>query len=236
MDSLRGAIAVFVSFSLCGFPFPIRAAGKPLGLLTLVYNARLNASEAFAGLSVFPGETMATDADGKAMVRIGESVATLGADSEMTLEPFATGAHVDLEAGSVSVFSARKNPIEVHAEDALLRPHGEQDVQARVVLFAPKVLQITTRAGSLEFSYRGEFRVLPQGQTYRLYLDAEAGPEAQGPAGAGAGNSGATRWPGMSTGAKVAFFIVLGTGVGLAAWGIHDIIQSGGGMESPAKP
>ena len=237
MSLLRGGIAVSLSLSLACFTIPVQAASQPLGLLMLAYSARLNASEAFAGLSVFPGEEVATDAEGKAMVRIGGSVATLGGDSSMTLEPNGEGAHVDLEAGSVFVSSVKKNPMEVHAEDALLRPHGEQNVQLRVVMFAPKVLQITTRTGSLEFTYRGEFRVLPEGQTYRIYLDAEAGPDSQGPAGAGSGSSGgAPQSQGTSTGTKVAYFIVAGVGAGLAAWGINDIIQSSDSVESPAKP
>jgi ferric-dicitrate binding protein FerR (iron transport regulator) len=237
MRLLRRSLAVSLSLFLCGVAPPLRAAGKPLGLLTLAYGARLNTSEAFAGLSVFPGEEMATQAEGKAMVRIGGSVATLAGSSAMTLEPEGDGAHVDLAAGSVFVTSTRKNPLAVHAEDALLRPHGAQDVQARVLLYAPKVLQVTTRTGSLDFSYHGEFRVLPEGQTYRIYLESDAAPEAQGPAGAGSGStSGPAQTAGMSTGTKVAYFIVAGVGAGLAAWAINDVIQSNDSIESPAKP
>lgn len=237
MRSLRGFLAVSLSFLLCGLTPPLQAGGKPLGLLTLAYGARLNSAEAFAGLSVFPGEEMATETDGKAMVRIGGSVATLAGDSSMTLEPNGDGAHVDLEAGSVFVSSTQKNPLEVHAEDALLRPHGVQDVQARVLVYAPKVLQVTTRVGSLDFSYHGEFRVLPEGQTFRIYLESDAAPEAQGPAGAGSGNSsGQMQTAGVSTGTKVAYFIVAGVGTGLAAWAINDVIQSNDSVESPAKP
>ena len=179
---------------------------------------------------------MATDSGGKAMVRIGASAATLGGDSIMTLQPSGQGAHVDLMAGSVFVSSSRKNPLEVHAEDALLQPHGDQDVQARVLLCSPKVLQITTRVGSLNFSYHGEFRVLPEGQTYRIYLESEAAPEAQGPAGAGSSTSGPTQKAGAAMGTKIAYFILAGVGTGLAAWGISDVIHSDGTIESPAKP
>ncbi|HUI50799.1 MAG TPA: hypothetical protein VLX60_03390 [Terriglobales bacterium] len=237
MHSLRASLGVFLSLLLCGFPASTGAGGKPLGLLTLAYGARLNTAEAFAGLSVFAGEEMATEADGKAMVRIGTSVATLAGDSRMTLQSDGDGAHVDLQAGSVYISSAKKSPLEVHAEDALLRPHSSQDTQARIWMYAPRVLQVTTRAGGLDFSYHGEFRVLPEGQTYRIYLDSDAGPEAQGPAGAGSGNStGPAQNAGTSTGTKVAYFIVAGVGAGLTAWAINDVIQSNNGVESPAKP
>ncbi len=237
MRLFRGVLAVALSFSICGFNISVWAGGKPLGVLALAYGARLNTSEAFAGLSIFPGEEMDTEADGKAMVRVGASAATLSGDSSITLEPIGEGAHVDLLAGAVFITSAQKNPLEVHTEDAMLRPHGDQITEARIMMYAPKVLQITTRLGSLDFSYHGDFRVLPEGQTYRIYLDSDAEPEAQGPAGAGTGSTtGPAQSPGISRGTKVAFYILAGVGTGLSAWGIADVIQSNSSIESPAKP
>jgi len=215
---------------LCAYNLRVYAGGKPLGILTLAYGAHLNASDAFAGLSVFDGDGSSTGAEGKIGVRIGASVLTLGEQSAVTLQHSGDGAHVDLDGGSVYVWSAESNLLEVHADEALLRPHGRHQVQAQVLMFAPKILQITTRQGSLDFTYGKEFRVLPEGQTYRIYLESEA--ESQGPEGAGSDRPKG----GMSKGTKVAFFILAGVGAGLAAWGIHDLIQSHSRVESPAKP
>jgi ferric-dicitrate binding protein FerR (iron transport regulator) len=230
MHVLRGVLALSLCVFLCPYKVPVFAGGKPLGILTLAYGAHLNASDAFAGLSVFDGERLSTAVDGKIGVRIGASVITLTEHSAMTLQRSGDGAHVDLEGGSVYVWSAESNSLEVHAEGAFLRAHGGHQVQAQVLMFAPKVLQITTRQGGLDFSYGKDFRVLPAGQTYRIYLESEAEP--QGPEGAGSDTPKA----GMSKGTKVAYFILAGAGAGLAAWGIHDLIQSHSGAESPAKP
>jgi hypothetical protein len=230
MHVLRGVLALSLCVSLCIYNLPLYAGGKPVGILTLAYGAHLNASNAFAGLSVFDGERVSTDPNGKIGVRIGASVITLVERSGATLQRTGGGAHVDLDAGSVYLWSAESNPLEVHVEGALLRPHGAHQMQAQIEMFAPKILQITARQGSVDFSYGREFRVLPEGQTYRIYLESEDDPRGT----PDAGND--TRKPGMSTGAKVAYFIVAGAGTGLAAWGIHDLIQSNNGVESPAKP
>ena len=230
MFALRGVLAVSLVVSLCAYNLPLYAGGKPLGILTLAYGAHLNASDAFAGLSVFDGESLSTDADGKVSARVGGSVITLIAQSAASLQRSGDGAHIDLDAGSVYIWSAESNPLEVHAEGALLRPHGGHHAQAQVLVFAPKVLQITTRQGTVDFSYGREFRVLPEGQTYRIYLESEDGPRTPLPAGSG------TEKAGLSTGTKVAYFILAGAGTGLAAWGIHDLIESHNGVESPAKP
>jgi hypothetical protein len=230
MHVLRGVLALSLCVSLFAYNLSLYAGGKPLGILTLAYGAHLNASDAFAGLSVFDGERVSTDADGKIGVRIGASVITLSDRSGATLQRTGDGAHVDLDAGSVYLWSAESNPLEVHVEGALLRPHGPHQVQAQVLTFAPKILQITTRQGSLDFSYGKEFRVLPEGQTYRIYLESEDDPRGATDAGS------AKEKAGLSTGTKVAYFILAGAGAGLAAWGIHDLIQSNNGVESPAKP
>jgi len=230
MHVLRGVLALSLVVPLCAYNVSVYAGGKPLGILTLAYGAHLNESDAFAGLSVFDGESLSTDEEGKLSARIGGSVITLIEQSAVTLQRSGDGAHVDLNAGSVYVWSAESNPLEVHAEGALLRPHGAHQVQAQVLILAPKILQITARQGSVEFSYAKEFRVLPEGQTYRIYLESEDDPRSATDASSGTGKAG------MSAGTKVAYFILAGVGAGLAAWGIHDLIQSHNGVESPAKP
>src|SRR5258707_13124806 len=97
-------------------------------------------------------------------------------------------------------------------------------------MFAPKILQITVRHGNVDFSYGKEFRVLPEGQTYRIYLETGEDPRGM------SGPADDTQKAGISTATKVAYFIVAGAGAGVAAWEIHDLIQSGRGIGSPAKP
>ena len=230
MFALRGVLALSLVVSLCAYNLPLYAGGKPLGILTLAYGAHLNASDAFAGVSVFDGESLSTDAEGKLSARIGRSVVTLAEQSAATLRRSGDGAHIDLDAGSVYVWSAESNPLEVHAEGALLRPHGGHQAQLQVLVFAPKVLQITTRQGSVDFLYGKEFRALPEGEAYRIYLESENDPRTT------SGAADDTQKAGLSTGTKVAYFILAGVGSGLAAWGIHDLIQSHNGVESPAKP
>jgi hypothetical protein len=116
--------------------------------------------------------------------------------------------------------------VEIHVAGAELRPGANHPKQATVKLLAPKVLQIEVRKGGLNFTYQTEFRSLPAGETYRVYLDAPEGPEI---AGASAGQK-------AGLGGKVAYFIVGSATGGVAAWGVREATASGQGMESPAKP
>jgi ferric-dicitrate binding protein FerR (iron transport regulator) len=236
MFALRCVLAVLLTIFLILLPLPNEAASKPLGILTQANAAYLNTAVAYVGLAVFDGEGLSTMADGQASVRIGGSSVTLAAKTSATLEQSGQGAHVDLDSGALFFSSAESNPVEVHVEGAFVRAHDSSGARADVLIFAPKIVQITAKQGSLDFWYHDEFRVLPAGDTYRIFLESEAEPQPQGPAGAGAGKDPGAQKAGMALGRKVTFFILGTAGAGLAAWGIHDWVNSNSGMESPARP
>src|SRR5258708_39786928 len=147
MHVFRGVLALSLCVSFCACNLPLYAGGKPLGILTMGYGAHLNASAAFAGASVFDGESVSTEAEGKLSMRIGGSVITLAEQSAATLQRSGDGAHVDLDAGAAYLWAAESNPLEVHVEGALVRPHGGDQVKAQILMFGPKILQFTFRHG-----------------------------------------------------------------------------------------
>jgi hypothetical protein len=126
-------------------------------------------------------------------VRAGHSTITLAAKTELTLIPIGGGVHVDMDAGSLYFSAAENELVEVHAQEALLRPEAAQPTQARITILAPKVVQISAVHGGLNFSYREEFRNLPEGQTHRTYLDAGDEPQV---ANGSAGLKGRDGWQG----------------------------------------
>src|SRR5208282_2876875 len=140
-----------------------------------------------------------------------------------TLHGIDGGAHVDLTAGTVSFGSPENAIVEIHAEEALLRPEKNRVTQAEVTILGPSVLQVRAQRGDLAFSYREEFQVLPEGATYRIYLDSPAEPQGTG----GSSTQKSTRLR------KVSYFVMGAAGAGLTAWGIYELAHSGSGMESP---
>ena len=227
MFSLRSALALLLGVSLCLCPSFCGAGSKtPLGILTQAYDAHLNEAAAFPGLSVFEGEDISTEAEGRLGVRVGRTTVVLAGSSGATLHGIDGGTHVDLTAGTISFSSTENGIVEIHAEEAFLRPEKNQLTQAEVTILAPGVLQIRARRGDLAFRYREEFQVLPKGATYRIYLDSPAEP--QGTAISGEQKSHRLR--------KVSYFVVGTAGGGLTAWGALEFTHSGTGIESPAKP
>jgi hypothetical protein len=100
--------------------------------------------------------------------------------------------------------------------------------QARIRIDTPHELQVSAIRGDLLFTYQDESRIIPQGKTYQINLDSEGATQQP------AGTAGGASSPIPRT--KIAIFVVVGVASGLAAWGIHDLIESSNGPESPAKP
>ena len=230
MRFLRTFLAVVIALSLAAYVLPPAWAAPPfVGILTLANHAHVDEAAASPGLSVFEGERLSTEPGGLMTVRAGRSTLALGSSTQAALMPISDGMHIDLMVGTIYFSAAGNDAVEVHAGEALLRPEKNQPTQAQITILSPKVLQITARHGGLNFSYREEFRNLPEGETYRIYLDAPA--DSQGSAGVGAPNTQKT-----STARKVTYFIVGAGAVGFSIWGIHEALTSGSPPNSPDRP
>jgi hypothetical protein len=131
-----------------------------------------------------------------------------------------------MSIGSLHFSGVENTSVEVHAEDALIWPAGPQPTQGSIVIVAPKLLQITAEHGNLNFSYRDEFRTLPEGQTFRIYLDSPTGPDD---ASVGGGQK-------ARIGSKVGYFIVGSSVAAVTAWGVHEVIKSAQAPISAAAP
>ncbi len=227
MFLLRGTLSLLLCFSFCLYPILCGAGGKePLGILTQAYEAHLNDAAAAPGLSLFDGEDVSTEADGRLSVRIGLATVSLAGSSSATLHGMEGGDHVDLNAGTVAFRTPENVIVEIHAEEAFLRPEKNQLTQAEVTSLSPKVLQVRVRRGDIAFRYREEFQVLPEGETYRIYLDSPAEPQESAVAGV----------PQSNRLRKVSYFVLGAASGGLTAWGANEFVHSGRYVESPAKP
>jgi hypothetical protein len=226
MRSIRPCLAwILATAILLVQPQPVISARPAIGILTIATHAYLDEAMAFPGLSVFEGERLSTEPEGRLGVRLGHSALLLGESTEVELISAGNTLHVDMNCGLVRFSAADSEPLEVHTGDVLVRPATTQPTQGSIAILAPKVLQITAEHGNLSFRFHQEYRQLPEGQTYRIYLDTPGDPEDE-------------TVP-VSGGRKrnlAAFFIVGASAGGLTAWGIGDAIRASNPPISPARP
>jgi hypothetical protein len=203
-------------------------AGPPLGILTLALSARVDTAIAFAGLSVFEGEMLSTEHDGRLGARLGDVSMALSGNSGCTVHKLDGGAHIDLERGSVFVSAPPPTRYEVHLEGAMLRSEAGASTNTQITLLGPKSIQVAARRGDVDFLYKDEFQVLREGSVYRIDLDTPGTSPSVISGGGGAGAPGSLH--------RATYFILAGAGTGALIWGVRELSNAPAPAVSPAKP
>jgi hypothetical protein len=164
----RSARAFILGASLCLYPSLCGAGSQvPLGILTQACDAHLNEA-AFPGLSVLEGEEVSTGARRPAGSACGPNDGLAGGVQRRIAAGNRKWRSCASDRWDGLLSSPENGIVEIHAEEAFLRPGKNQLSQAEVTMLAPGVLQIRARRGDLAFRYREEFQVLPEGATYRI--------------------------------------------------------------------
>jgi hypothetical protein len=105
--------------------------------------------------------------------------------------------------------------VQIHAHGATVKPANALPTQAEVMIWKPRVLQITAMRGDLAFTYEQEFQLLPEGEPYRIYLGDDDGRGEVAAAGGGSRIWGAS---------KTGYFIVGGAVAGLRRGGFTTLL------------
>ena len=204
------AILIFSFVEVPAFAAPSRS----LGLVTQANHARVSSAEAISGVTVFDGDTLATDPSGTLRVRLGEAQLYLLTSTAVAVRQTAGGVSAALQRGTVVFTSANPAAFELRASEARFRARGTQPAYAQVTLVGPYEFLVTCQHGELEVSIGGEVHTVPEATSYRVTIE----PSEQGPRGAGTDNGGQPPQPtGRSRWRRIALILIFG-GTGIGIW------------------
>jgi hypothetical protein len=196
------------------------ADGKPLGLVTQAENAHIGSAKVSIGTTIFPGDTIATEAGGTLRLNFGSSQLYLLSASSATLSQNVNTAmvHAVVGHGTVGFSSTGTDHIELEIPQGILRAANSQPAYGQVTIVGPLEVIISTYRGTLSLDHDGEVRDIPAGRSYRVTMELEpaaAAAEPQAPAGVGGSNKKA-----LNTPALVWAIVAVGAaaGVGYGIW------------------
>ena len=198
---------------------------KPLGLVTQAENAHIGNAKVAIGTTIFPGDTLATEAGGALRLNFGSSQLYLLSASSATLSQNASAAmvHAVVGRGTVGFSSNGTDHIELEIPQGILRAANSEPAYGQVTIVGPLEVVISTYRGTLSLDHDGEVRDIPAGRSYRVTMDLEpAAAAAQPQAPAGVGGSGTKRALNTST---LAWALVAVGAAGAVAYGIWDVLS-----------
>ena len=198
---------------------------KPLGLVTQAENAHIGNAKVAIGTTIFPGDTLATEAGGALRLNFGSSQLYLLSASSATLSQnaSATMVHAVVGHGTVGFSSNGTDHIELEIPQGILRAANSEPAYGQVTIVGTLEVVISTYRGTLSLDHDGEVRDIPAGRSYRVTMELEpAAAAAQPQAPAGVGGSGTKR--ALNT-ATLAWALVAVGAAGGVAYGIWDVLS-----------
>jgi hypothetical protein len=160
---------------------------KPLGLVTQALDAHLGDATVAIGTTVYPGDTIATEAGGTARLKIGGGQIYLLSSSAATLSQSSNAVHAVVARGTVGFSSNGTDQLALEIPEGILRAADGVPSYGQVTIINPLEVVISAYRGTLVLDNDGELHTIPEGKTYRVTMDYErsaSNAEPQGPAGA----------------------------------------------------
>ena len=189
MFAPRAVLALVVSYAMLVMP----ASGSTptaIGTVTAASGARVGATAASSGATVFGGDHLSTESAGSIQVRAGAARLLLSGASSANLGPSEGAPSATLLRGTAIFSTANAKAFTLHASTAEIRPESNQPTVAQVTYISAKELQVRSTRGSLAITVDGETQIVPEASAFRVILDpdsyyAATGDAPQGPQGVG---------------------------------------------------
>jgi hypothetical protein len=165
-------VALAAASLLIGGPSPGKVL--PLGMVLHAERAYVGEAEASVGCTIFEGDRVSTDAGGALRISIPALTLQLGVQSSMVISHAAGSDGIilaELASGTLVFSAAPIGRIAVGANEAIVQPAANAATIAHVRVVNPKELRIYAQRGALEFFYHGESETIPEGKSYRVFLD-----------------------------------------------------------------
>jgi hypothetical protein len=223
--TLRHSLAFELAALLAWNSIPTSAT--TLGVVVGADRAYPNSGAVSEGATVYDGDHFSTEAGG--MLRLRGDAATLDLAEEGAVivrcrANGAQGTEAELSKGTLTFSATRAAALEISALGTFTRPASDARTIGQVSITGPKELRIHARRGALQFSYRGETRIIAEGESYRVILDPPDDTTEKKQAAKKAG-----RPP------KAFLFVIIGGGAAGAAVLVLDN-QRQKNLESPDRP
>ena len=184
----RSCLVAFLVVSLLNLP--VQAANeKPLGMVVQADQAQLGGARAAVGATVYPGDTLGTDAGGTLRLKLGAGQLYLLSASGATLRKHLSAYHVVVNHGTVGFSSSSAEQIELETTLGIVRPAAGPSY-GQVTITGPREMIVSAYRGDLIVDNEGELHTIPEGKSFRVTGDLDPVPPpnaaaAQGPYGTG---------------------------------------------------
>ena len=171
----QAVVALVLVYPLSLLPLYGSPAPAPvIGTVTSATSARVGATSASVGSTVFGGDFISTEKFGSIQVRAGAARLLLSGASSASLGERDGIPSATLLSGTAVFSTANAKAFVMHAATADIRPAGDVPTVGQVTYVNEKELRVRSTRGALSITVDGETQPIPDGMAYRVILDPDA--------------------------------------------------------------
>jgi hypothetical protein len=222
-EIVRLGLSAVVTFSLITTS-AWGAPATPLAMVVSAERARVGASAATVGTTVFSGDRLETEQLGKVQVRTSAARLLLSGSSRATWGAEANIPTATLTSGTATFSTANSAAFALRMATAVIRPEGKGPAIGNVTVLNPKELLVRCSRGQISITVDDDSRMIPEGTAYHVMLDPT--PSMMADAAAQPGGAKPPRGAGKSKFIWVA--------IGVAAVVTYFFVDEA--LESPDRP
>jgi hypothetical protein len=175
---LRAVLIAILAAGLLNLPAYAASANaandRPLGMIIQAEGlAHLGPAKAAIGSTVYPGDSVFTEAGATMRMRVGSSQVYLLSDSGASLSQGKDMVHVVVAHGTVGFSSPANDPIGLDTPLGFIRPVEGHAAFGQVTLSSTVEMIVTAYHGDLIVEENGNLHTIPEGKSYRVSKDLE---------------------------------------------------------------
>ena len=173
------------------------SAERPLGMVTVAQNARVDTADATLGANVYAGDALNTSDGGTLRLRIGSGQLYIMGDTNAVLASDGDRVDARVMTGTAGFSATASDPLEIETPVGVLRPADNSRAFGQATITGPQKALIAVYEGTLLLSRSGEELELAAGKSYSISLAPTAAaaapvpaadPTPQAPQGSGTGH------------------------------------------------
>jgi hypothetical protein len=213
----RACLIAILMAALLNLP-AYAANDSPLGMIIQAEGlAHLGPAKAAIGSTVYPGDSIFTEAGGTMRMRVGTSQVYLLSDSGASLSQGKDMVHVVVAHGTVGFSSPANDPIGLDTPLGFVHPVPGRAAFGQVVLNSRIEMIVTAYHGDLLVEENGNTHTILEGKSYRITTDLEPPPAQPNSSQSGQG-SGTTKSAMSSPKGEVIVIVGAAALLSLLAW------------------
>jgi hypothetical protein len=189
----RACLIAILAAGLLNLP-AYAANDSPLGMIIQAEGlAHLGPAKAAIGSTVYPGDSIFTEAGGTMRMRVGSSQVYLLSESGASLSQGKDMVHVIVAHGTVGFSSPANDPIGLDTPLGFVHPVPGHAAFGQVALNSRIEMIVTAYHGDLLVEENGNTHTILEGKSYRITTDLEQPPAQPNSASQSGQGSGTTK-------------------------------------------